>query len=52
MLEVKTSDPLAIAAAFLRESVDLYKKGDPEKAYQKAVDAYIDGYDLSEQARR
>jgi high-affinity iron transporter len=50
VLEGKTSDPLAIAAAFLRESVDLYKKGDREKAYQKAVDAYIDGYDLAEPA--
>lgn len=50
VLEGKTSDPLAIASAFLRESVDLYKKGDREKAYQKAVDAYIDGYDLAEPA--
>lgn len=50
VLKGKTSDPLAIAAAFLRESVDLYKKGDREKAYQKAVDAYIDGYDLAEPA--
>jgi high-affinity iron transporter len=50
VLEGKNSDPLAIAAAFLRESVDLYKKGDREKAYQKAVDAYIDGYDLAEPA--
>ena len=50
LLETKTSDPLAIAREYLKESVELYKKGDKEKAYQKAVDAYIDGYDLAEPA--
>src|SRR6266576_6505214 len=50
MLETKTSDPLAIAREYLRESVELYKQGNKEKAYQKAVDAYIDGYDLAEPA--
>jgi high-affinity iron transporter len=51
LLETKTSpDPLAIAREYLKESVELYKNGDKEKAYQKAVDAYIDGYDLAEPA--
>jgi high-affinity iron transporter len=50
MLEIKTPDPLAIAREYLRESVELYKQGNKEKAYQKAVDAYIDGYDLAEPA--
>ena len=50
LLETKTSDPLAIAREYLRESVELYKQGNKEKAYQKAVDAYIDGYDLAEPA--
>ena len=50
LVETKASDPLAIARAYLRESVELYQKGDKEKAYQKSVDAYIDGYDLAEPA--
>jgi len=50
LLETKTSDPLALARQYLRESVELYKQGNKEKAYQKAVDAYIDGYDLAEPA--
>jgi high-affinity iron transporter len=49
-LETKTSDPLGIAREYLRESVEFYKQGNKEKAYQKAVDAYIDGYDLAEPA--
>jgi high-affinity iron transporter len=50
LLETKISDPLALARQYLRESVELYKQGNKEKAYQKAVDAYIDGYDLAEPA--
>jgi high-affinity iron transporter len=50
LLETKGSDPLAIARKNLQESVQLYDKGDKERAYQRAVDAYIDGYDLAEPA--
>jgi len=50
LLEASTTDPLSIARQFLREAVDLYRQGNKEKAYQKAVDAYIDGYDLAEPA--
>jgi high-affinity iron transporter len=50
LLETKPSDPLATARGLLREAIDLYNKGDKEKAYQKAVEAYIDGYDLAEPA--
>jgi high-affinity iron transporter len=32
----------------MREAVELYRKGDKEKAYQKAVDAYLDGFELAE----
>jgi high-affinity iron transporter len=28
--------------------VDLYRQGDKEKAYQKAVEAYLDGYEFAE----
>ena len=50
LLEMKPSDPLAIARARLREASELYAQGDKEKAYQKAVEAYIDGYDPAEPA--
>ncbi|HWH76250.1 MAG TPA: cytochrome c/FTR1 family iron permease, partial [Candidatus Binatus sp.] len=48
VLETKVSDPLAIARGLLREAVALYAKGEKEKAYQKSVEAYLDGYELSE----
>ena len=48
LLETKLSDPLSIARGLLREAVDLYGKGDKEKAYQKAVEAYLDGFELAE----
>ena len=50
LLEKKSSDPLVIARARLREASELYARGDREQAYQKAVEAYIDGYDLAEPA--
>jgi len=50
LLESKLSDPLSIARGLLREAVDLYGKGDKEKAYQKAVEAYLDGFELAEPA--
>jgi len=50
LLEKSAADPLAIARARLREATELYAAGDKEAAYQKAVEAYIDGYDLAEPA--
>jgi len=50
LLGKTSTDPLAIARARLREAADLYASGEKEKAYQKAVEAYIDGYDLAEPA--
>ena len=48
LLESKLSDPLSIARGLLREAIALYAKGEKEKAYQKAVEAYLDGYELAE----
>jgi high-affinity iron transporter len=48
LLETKLSDPLSIARGLLREADELYGKGDKEKAYQKAVEAYLDGFELAE----
>jgi high-affinity iron transporter len=50
VLEEKTSDPILIARTLLGEAMGLYQKGEKEKAYQKAVDAYLDGFELAEPA--
>jgi high-affinity iron transporter len=50
LLQKPPADPLAVARARLRESSELYASGDKQGAYQKAVDAYIDGFDLAEPA--
>ena len=50
LLETNPTDPLVVARTRLREATELYTKGEKEKAYQKAVEAYIDGYDLAEPA--
>ncbi len=49
MLEQKP-DQLAVTRNLVREAAALYASGDKEKAYQRAVDAYIDGYELAEPA--
>ena len=50
LLEQKPADPLVLTRNLVRESAALYAAGEKEKAYQKAVDAYIDGYELAEPA--
>lgn len=48
MLDAALSDPLAIAKGLMRQAIELYAKGDKDQAYQKAVEAYLDGYELVE----
>jgi high-affinity iron transporter len=48
LLETKPTDPLLIARTLLREASELYTKGEKEKAYQKAIEAYLDGFELAE----
>ena len=48
LLETKPTDPLLIARTLLREASELYAKGEKEKAYQKAVEAYLDGFEMAE----
>ncbi len=48
VLEIKNQDPLMIARILMGEAVAIYGQGDKEKAYQKAVEAYLDGYELAE----
>jgi high-affinity iron transporter len=48
LLESKPSDPIFTARTLLRESAALYLAGDKEKAYQKAVEAYLDGLEMAE----
>jgi high-affinity iron transporter len=50
VLEQGTADPLWIARTRLREAAELYSRGEREPAYQKAVEAYLDGFELSEPA--
>lgn len=50
LLETNLADPLLIARKSLSDAVDLYNQGDKEKAYQKAVEAYLDGFELAEPA--
>ncbi len=49
LLEQK-ADPLAVTRNLVRASAALYAAGEKDQAYQKAVDAYIDGYELAEPA--
>ena len=48
LLEKKPADPLVVARARLGEAAELYARGEKEKAYQKAVEAYLDGFEMAE----
>ncbi|HYY25353.1 MAG TPA: cytochrome c/FTR1 family iron permease [Candidatus Udaeobacter sp.] len=48
VLENKASDPLDITRTRLREAAELYGRGEKEKAYQKAVEAYLEGFEMAE----
>jgi high-affinity iron transporter len=50
LLERKSADPLLIARTLLGEAAAIYSQGDKEKAYQKAIEAYLDGYEMAEPA--
>jgi high-affinity iron transporter len=50
LLEQGKPDPLLTARTHLREAVDSYRKGNKTEAYQKSVDAYLDGFELAEPA--
>jgi high-affinity iron transporter len=50
LLDGMGADPIAIARRLLAEAVSLYSRGEKEKAYQKAVEAYLDGFELAEPA--
>jgi high-affinity iron transporter len=50
LIDQKPADPLVLTRNLVSESAALYAGGEKDKAYQKAVDAYIDGYELAEPA--
>lgn len=50
LLANRPLDPLLAARTLLREASELYARGEKEKAYQKAVEAYLDGFELAEPA--
>lgn len=41
-------EPLGFSEARLKESLDLYRRGDQPAAYAAAVSAYLDGFELAE----
>jgi high-affinity iron transporter len=50
LLEKKSADPLLVARTLLGEAAAIYSQGDKEKAYQKAIEAYLDGFEMAEPA--
>ena len=50
LLEKKSADPLLIARTLMAEAAAIYRQGDKEKAYQKAIEAYLDGFEMAEPA--
>jgi high-affinity iron transporter len=50
LLAEQKPDPLLTARTYLREAVDLHQQGKKHEAYQKSVDAYLDGFELAEPA--
>jgi high-affinity iron transporter len=50
LLEKTSTDPLLIARTLLGEAATIYSQGDKQKAYQKAIEAYLDGFEMAEPA--
>ena len=50
LLQDRKADPLLTARTFLREAAELYESGNQKAAYQRSVDAYLDGFELAEPA--
>jgi high-affinity iron transporter len=50
LLEESRTERLLTAHAHLNEALDLYRAGQRQQAYQRAVDAYLDGFELAEPA--
>jgi high-affinity iron transporter len=50
LLEKTSTDPLLIARTLLCEAATIYSQGDKQKAYQKAIEAYLDGFEMAEPA--
>jgi high-affinity iron transporter len=50
LLQDRKVDPLLTARTYLREALELYQGGNQKAAYQRSVDAYLDGFELAEPA--
>ena len=50
LLRDRKGDPLLTARTYLQEALELYDRGDQKAAYQRSVDAYLDGFELAEPA--
>ena len=47
-VELSARSPIAFSIATLERSLDVFRGGDPEEAYQLAVTAYLEGFELAE----
>lgn len=50
LLQERKADPLLTARTYLHEALALYEQGNFKGAYQRSVDAYLDGFELAEPA--
>ena len=50
LLEKKANDPMLVARNLIGEAAEIYSQGDKERAYQKAIEAYLDGFEMAEPA--
>jgi high-affinity iron transporter len=50
LLQQRKSDPLLTARSYLKEAIEFYDQGNQKAAYQRSVDAYLDGFELAEPA--
>lgn len=52
LVEQARPDPVSFARDKLAESVDLYRRGSADAAFQAALSAYLDGFELAEAGLR
>ena len=52
LLDQNKPDPISLARDKLAESVDLYRRGSADAAFQAALSAYLDGFELAETGLR
>ncbi|MGH7890601.1 MAG: FTR1 family iron permease, partial [Thermodesulfobacteriota bacterium] len=46
--ESRDESPLVVSRTLLKEAIELYKQGDSQEAYTRALDAYLEGFERVE----